>query len=209
MVELIQGRRIMALIEQQDSCVIAEPTIITLAIEPATPEALAAFGQVIGRVDGIAPVSVDFYKGAVKMSYPARFTCEHPVEITVAHMERRVGEVRYMERYFQHTQAFVPLGGKPFVAVMAPPSDSDLPDLGQVRAFRFDGSAGFAMHLGTWHEFPFAVEAGTDLVVILSSQTGYDLKGNDAVTEEAHGPDLDKKDIVARTGHVFRFDIPE
>lgn len=185
------------------------PAIISLTVEEATPEALSAFGQVIGRVPGVTPVSVDFYKGAVKMSYPARFLCEHPVEITVAQMDRRAGEVRYMERHFQHTQAFVPLGGKPFIAVMAPPSDGDLPDLSAVRAFRFDGSAGFAMHLGTWHEFPFAVQDGTDLVVILSSQTGYDLKAKDAVTEEAHGPDLDKKDIVARTGHLFRFELPE
>jgi len=199
----------MSLIEQEDSCVSAAPTTITLTVEKATPEALAAFGQVIGRVDAIPPVNVDFYKGAVKMSYPARFSCDHPVEITLAQMDWRPGEVRYMERHFQHTQAFIPLAGKPFVAVMAPPTDGDLPDLGQVRAFRFDGSAGFAMHLGTWHEFPFAVEDGTDLVVILSSQTGYDLKSKDAVTEEAHGPDLDKKDIVARTGHVFRFDLAE
>lgn len=185
------------------------PQIMELIIEEAKPEVLAPFGQVIGRVGGVEPVSVDFYKGAVKMSYPARFSCDHPVEITVAHMDRRPGEVRYMERHFQHTQAFLPLAGKPFIAVMAPPCDGDLPDLSQVRAFRFDGSAGFAMHLGTWHEFPFAIEDGTDLVVLLSSQTGYDLKAKDALTEEAHGPDLDKKDIVARTGHVFRFQLPE
>lgn len=182
---------------------------MTLAVERATPEALAPFGQVIGRVPAIAPVPVDFYKGAVRMSYPASFSCDHPVEFTVAHMDHRPGEVRYLERHFQHTQAFVPLAGKPFVAVMAPPSEGDLPDLDLVRAFRFDGSAGFVMHRGTWHEFPFAVEDGTDLLVILSSQTGYDLKAKDAVTEEAHGPDLDKKDIVARTGHLFRFEIAE
>lgn len=183
--------------------------VIELQVEEAKPEALAPFGQVIGRVDGVSAVSVDFYKGAVKMSYPARFSSEHPVEITVAHMDRRPGEVRYLERHFQHTQAFLPLAGRPFVAVMAPPSESELPDLDQVRAFRFDGSAGFAMHLGTWHEFPFAEADGTDLVVILSSQTGYDLKGKDPLTEEAHGPDLDKKDIVARTGCVFRFELAE
>jgi ureidoglycolate lyase len=186
-----------------------ECTVIELAVEPATPQALALFGAVIGRDAPVKPVSVDFYKGAVKMSYPARFHCEHPVEVTLAQMDRRPGEVRYLERHFQHTQAFLPLGGKPFVAVMAPPSDGELPDLSQVRAFRFDGTAGFAMHLGTWHEFPFAVEDGTDLVVVLSSQTGYDLKAKDAATEEAHGPDLDKKDIVARTGKVFRFELME
>lgn len=191
----------------QDSRDAGALTVIRLQVEPASADALAPFGAIIGREAPVTPVAVDFYKGAVKMSYPARFVCEHPVEITLAQMDRRAGEVRYMERHFQHTQAFLPLAGKPFVAVMAPPGDGDLPDLSQVRAFRFDGSAGFAMHLGTWHEFPFAVEDGTDLVVILSSQTGYDLKGKDAQTEEAHGPDLDKKDIVARTGHVFRFDL--
>ena len=181
--------------------------IITLTPEPATAEALAPFGAIIGSASGARPVAVDFYKGAVKMSYPARFECDHPVEITLASLDPRAGEVRYMERHAQHTQAFIPLGGKPFIAVMAPPCEGDLPDLAQVRAFRFDGSAGFAMHRGTWHEFPFAIEAGTEIAVILSSQTGYDLKGKDAVTEEAHGPDLDKKDIRARTGRLFRFEV--
>jgi ureidoglycolate lyase len=181
--------------------------VITLPLQPATAEALAPFGAIIGSASGVKPVAVDFYKGAVSMSYPARFECDHPVKITLANVEPRAGEVRYMERHAQHTQAFIPLAGKPFIAVMAPPSDGDLPDLAQVRAFRFDGSAGFAMHRGTWHEFPFAVEADTQIIVLLSSQTGYDLHAKDEVTQEAHGPDLDKKDIRARTGRLFRFDV--
>ncbi|MBH0113361.1 ureidoglycolate lyase [Novosphingobium sp. YJ-S2-02] len=186
-----------------------QTTVIKLEVEPASAEALAPFGDIVGRDAPVEPVSVDFYKGAVRMSYPTRFLSEHPVEMTLAQMVRREPEVRYMERHFQHTQAFLPLGGKPFIAVMAPPCDGDLPDLSQVRAFRFDGTAGFALKLGTWHEFPFAIEDDTDIVVVLSSQTGYDLKAKDAETEEAHGPDLDKKDIVARTGHVFRFELTE
>lgn len=187
----------------------AEITTIMLPVEEATAQALAPFGALIGRASDARAIAVDFYKGAVTMRYPARFSCDHPVEVTLASVDPRPGEVRYMERHFQHTQAFLPLGGKPFVAVMAPPGEGDLPDLAQVRAFRFDGSAGLAMHRGTWHEFPFAVEEDTDLVVLLSSQTGYDLQAKDTVTEEAQGPDLDKKDIVARTGHVFRFDLTE
>jgi len=184
---------------------VSETKVIVLPVEEASAGALAPFGDLIGRASGAKAVSVDFYQGAVTMRSPARFACDHPVEVTLASVDPRPGEVRYMERHAQHTQAFLPLGGKPFVAVMAPPGAGDLPDLTAVRAFRFDGSAGFAMHRGTWHEFPFAVEEGTDIVVLLSSQTGYDLHTKDAVTQEAHGPDLDKKDIVARTGHVFRF----
>jgi len=180
---------------------------ITLTPEPASAEALAAFGSIIGSASGAKAVAVDFYQGAVKMSYPARFECDHPVEITLASLDPRPGEVRYLERHAQHTQAFIPLDGKPFIAVMAPPSEGALPDLAKVRAFYFDGSAGFAMRRGTWHEFPFAIEPASEIVVILSSQTGYDLKAKDAVTQEAHGPDLEKIDIRARAGVLFRFDV--
>ncbi|MEO9599391.1 ureidoglycolate lyase [Parasphingorhabdus sp.] len=182
---------------------------IHLPLIKASAEALAPFGQIIGSASGVKPVAVDFYKGAVAMSYPVKFECEHPVEVSLANLDRRPGEVRYMERHFQHTQAFIPLGGKPFVAVMAPPNDGELPDLSSVQAFLFDGSAGFQLHLGTWHEFPFALESQTEMIVLLSSQTGYDLKAKDAVTEEAFGPDLDKKDIAARTGTLFQFDLTE
>lgn len=182
--------------------------VVDLPLIQATPDALAPFGQILGRAVGVKPVPVDFYKGRVTMRYPVDFTCDHPVAVTLATVDPRPPEVRYMERHFQHTQTFIPLGGKPFVAVMAPPSDGDLPDLSQVRAFLFDGSAGFTLHLGTWHEFPFAVEAGTDLIVLLSTQTGYDLHQRDAATEEAAGPDLDKKDIHRRTGTLFRFQAP-
>ena len=64
--------------------------------------------------------------------------------------------VSWMERHFLHTQTFFPLGA-PFVAVLAPPGEGELPDLDAARAFVFDGSAGLMLHLGTWHEFPFAL----------------------------------------------------
>jgi ureidoglycolate lyase len=184
-------------------------TAITLRVEPASAEALAPFGHIVGAAAGATPHPVDFYRGAVQISYPAPFACEHPVELALAAVDPRPFEVRYVERHFQHTQVFLPLGGKHFVAVMAPPGPGELPDLAAARAFRFDGTTGFAMHLGTWHEFPFALEPGTKIVVLLSSQTGYDLRAKNPLTEEAFGPDLDKKDIVARTGKMLRFEMVE
>ncbi len=183
----------------------SQQRIITLNVVPASAENLAPFGEIIGPSSGAKSVDVDFYKGAISMSYPARFECDHPVEITMASMSPRPFEVRYMERHFQHTQAFIPLGSKPFIAVMAPATDGELPDPEQVRAFLFDGQEGFSMHRGTWHEFPFALEDETNMLVLLSSQTGYDLHNKDMDTEEAFGPDLDKKDIRSRTGTLFRF----
>ena len=56
------------------------------------------------------------------------------------------------------------------------------------------------IHRGTWHEFPFAVEDDTHIVVMLSSQTSRDLQNRAPNGIEAFGPDLDKKDIVLREG---------
>lgn len=178
---------------------------ILLPLEHPTANSLAPFGHLVGQSGGSELMSIDFYKGAVKVSKPAPFLSEHPVDLSLTMVNPRTPEVRYMERHFQHTQVFMPLGGKPFVVVMAPPSSEDLPDLSAARAFLFDGSAGFLMHIGTWHEFPFAIEPSTEIVVILSSQTGYDLQNSDPATEEAFGPDLDKKDIIARAGVKLSF----
>ncbi len=97
-------------------------------------------------------------------------------------------------------QTFIPLEGKAFVVVLAPPNDDELPDLDQVRAFLFDGSCGFTMKKGTWHEFPFALVDGSNVIVILRSETARNLMKENVIDGEAHGPDLDKKNLVVRTG---------
>ncbi len=180
--------------------------IKSLPLERATAENTAEFGSIIGPGAGVKPTSVDFYKGKVLMSYPVEFGCDHPVKVTLATVETRPFEVRYLERHFEHTQSFIPLNGKPFVAFLAPPTNGDMPDISQIRAFLFDGSEGFCLNRGTWHEFPFSVEDDTHIIVLLSTQTGYDLAERDPVTEEAFGPDLDKKDIASRVGIRFCLD---
>lgn len=81
-----------------------------------------------------------------------------------------------------------------------------MPDLGAARALVFDGSAGLMLHLGTWHEFPFAPRGVAQLCILIRRDTARDLtrmEGN-----EAHGPDLDKKDIVARSGVAIELELP-
>jgi ureidoglycolate lyase len=58
------------------------------------------------------------------------------------------------------------------------------------------------MHVGTWHEFPFAVDAPVDLVVVLRNETNRNL---DAVENgEAVGEDLQKRNVARRFGDVLR-----
>jgi ureidoglycolate lyase len=115
-------------------------------------------------------------------------------------------EALWLERHFLHTQAFIPLGGKPFAMILAPPSEGDLPDLDRAAAFVFAGDQGLAMHVGTWHEFPLAIEDGTDIVVLLRRQTVQDLARREG--NEASGPDLEKRDLEARFGLRLAVELP-
>ncbi len=178
-----------------------------LRVEPATAEAIAPFGALLGRRALVKPTALDYYNGAVAMSRPVQFECDSRTELSLTTLKRRAFQVRYLERHFQHTQAFIPLGGKPWIGVFAPPSVGDMPDFSQVRAFRFEGDTGLCLHRGTWHEFPFAIEDDTDLAVVLSSQTTADLHQRAANGIEAFGPDLDKKDMTLRAGVVFVLDL--
>jgi ureidoglycolate lyase len=180
-----------------------------LALEPATPEALAPFGQLLGRQQTIRPIGVSFYEGSVATSRPVDYHCSGATQLSLSSLNPRPGRVRFLERHFQHTQTFVPLAGKPFVLVMAPPGAADMPDFNAVRAFQFDGTAGFMMFVGTWHEFPFAVYPETDLVVVLSAQTAADLKNESKDGIEVRGDDLQKVDILRKARVEFCFDLPE
>jgi ureidoglycolate lyase len=103
-----------------------------------------------------------------------------------------------MERHSRHTQLFVPLAGSPFVMVLAPPNDEEVPDLDLVRAFRFEGSTGVMLKKNAWHDYPYALLQATDLLIVMRNET----YGSLSTLEdgESHGPDLDKKDLTRRLG---------
>lgn len=164
----------------------------------ADPQNIAPFGMLIAHDSGVAPTRSAFYGDALSLVKPGRMINDDDIDLSVARLDRRPMEALWLERHFKHTQTFVPLGGKPFAMILAPPSQGDLPDLDQARAFVFAGDQGLALHLGTWHEFPLALQDRTDIVVLLRRQTVRDLTRKDG--NEAVGPDLEKRDIVARFG---------
>ena len=61
-----------------------------------------------------------------------------------------------------------------------------------------------APYIGTWHEFPLPLEDATDMIVILRNETTRSLLADNVEGNEGHGPDLDKKDIVARLNTIVR-----
>lgn len=176
---------------------------LELGLEPATAEALAPFGWMLGSRDDVPSRRLNFYPG--EMRSPCEFVIDSEADVSVVRLEKRPFELVYMERHWKHTQAFLPLGGKPFVLALAPPAEGEVPALEAIRAFRFDGSAGFCMRVGCWHEFPFALEDGTDIAVILRKETYRNLQN--VVGDEASGDDLDKKNIRRRAGRTIAIDV--
>lgn len=186
-----------------------------LKAKPATAEALAGYGYLIGGVKTESDTP-GYYGEAVRTSKPAPFVSNDDTSLSLATINPRPMQVRWMEYHNKHTQTFVPLEGKPFVAVLGKPTcrrpdgswddtAEQTPEIDKVEAFYFDGSAGFVLNIGTWHEFPFAVERDTNVVVILTNETTENLQN--VVDGEAHGDDLCKRDLQKRFGIVFEVEV--
>ena len=173
------------------------PTVSALEID-VTP-----LGYLLGITETAQLTETSFYQGAVQLLKPGPFESDDDTTLSIARVDPRVNEVIWMERHFKHTQAFLPLGGKDYVVVAAPPTEGDLPDIDAAMAVRFPGNMGFMMHIGTWHEFPFALENNTDLVVILRNETNRDLQ--QLQDDEAEGEDLQKRNLRARLGLKIKF----
>ncbi len=178
----------------------SEVQVKIVQVETASPEALAPFGVILNGNESVEPLPIDLYNGTVKVRRIGKFISDETTELPVCTLQRRPLVATHMERHFKHTQTFVPLGGKPFVVLFAPPTDTELPNLDDAKAFLFDGSAGFMMHIGTWHEFPFAVLDNTDVITILRAEATDDLKVDNVIGNEAVGNDIEKRDMVARFG---------
>ena len=178
----------------------------------ATVENLAGYGWIMGYPTGVEHDKINFYGREVSVTNPADFrsedsdTCLNLVSFT-----ERPLEVRWMECHAKHTQTFIPLSGKPFYIVLPKPtqrrpdgswdeSKKPEPNLDDVKAFYFDGSAGIVLCIGTWHELPFPTAGNPNFIVILTHET-VDNLGDQDENEEAKGGDLDKVRIRRRFGH--------
>jgi ureidoglycolate lyase len=169
-----------------------------LAPVRATATNLIEYGELIDIPRNAEALPVAFYEGSVRVFSPVTFISDDDSQLTLASIDARPFKVKWLERHFKHTQTFIPLSGKPFVMVLSEPTATDMPNLDNAKAFLFDGSAGFVLHIGTWHEFPFALADDTRLVVILRKEATNALMKDVVIEGEGHSGDLDKKDIQSR-----------
>lgn len=73
-------------------------------------------------------------------------------------------EIKMLERHPFGSQAFIPLKGKPFLIVVAPPGDQ--PDPNQMRLFISDGTQGVNYAAGVWHHPLIATVDEDELLVV-------------------------------------------
>ena len=128
-------------------------------------------------------------------------TIQHRIEICITLID-----MQSFRKSARKARDHTALLSKPLVGFFAPANEEEEPDLDQVVCFVFDGSAGFVMHKGVWHEQPFPLEAQTKAVCVLRNETVRELKPTDEVTHECHGQDIDKLNLEARHNLIFTTD---
>ena len=147
---------------------------LQLRAEPLTPEAFAAFGDVIdsrssdhfminsGRTQrhhDLAKVEVAGESPRVLISIFVSQPVQLPLELT------------FLERHPLGSQAFMPLHEEQFLVVVAPAGDSI--DPAEVRAFITDGRQGVNYRIGTWHAIQSVLEREGEFLVVDRGGAGH------------------------------------
>lgn len=137
----------------------------SLKVEPLTREGFAPFGDVID-VRGAESFAIN--EGRTERFHAlARVDVQGPDAQAIVSVFR--GQpleplvVTVMERHPLGSQAFVPLNGCPFLAVVAPPGEFSE---SAVRAFLVRPDQGVNYHAGTWHAPLLPLAADADYLVV-------------------------------------------
>jgi len=153
-----------------------------LYIDPLSRAAFAAYGDVLGG---------DHTGGAGKLinaGTTQKFTAQAP-NLTGAggvpslHLYRSKAQtlplqIEVLECHQFGSQTFVPLGGSPFVVVVArsqanAQANTEVPDLQTLCAFWVDGQHAVTLNAGTWHHSLIALH-DSDFVVLERAGPGVD-----------------------------------
>ncbi len=176
----------------------------------ATPENTAEFGLYLGSEVPESGLSIPFYRGSVQEGHNFKFQYRDHAVIRSAKIMERNPQLDWLERHLNLTQLFVPLGTKGYILVLAPPNQDEgkqVPDLDKVVAFLFEPGVGFMMHLGTWHDFPFAAEDEVTVMTANSAEVVEALATCDGPRELFAG-DVHKINVPARLGVRLTVELP-
>lgn len=141
-----------------------------IKVEPLTPQAFAPFGTVI-EADPSTAVEIN-------TGYTTRFHAlaeaavgDGQAIISIFRGRPRELDIAMLERHPLGSQAFVPLGGKPWLAVVA-----DSPDLAKCRAFHCQGNQGLQYDVNVWHHPLLVLGDAQDFLIVDRAGDGNNLE---------------------------------
>ncbi|SMF81163.1 ureidoglycolate lyase [Tistlia consotensis] len=131
-----------------------------LDAEPLTAAAFAPFGAVIEARDETSVPINQGYTTRFHALATAETGADGQAILSLFRARPRPPQLAMLERHPLGTQAFVPLGGRPWLVVVASAPSGDA-----CRAFLASGDQGVQYAVGTWHHPLLAVEPQDFLVV--------------------------------------------
>jgi ureidoglycolate lyase len=176
---------------------------VEVPIIQATRENTADYGLFIGTDVPNAGLTIPFYKGAVEEGHNIPFVCSGQAVIRSARIHKRPPEVTWLERHMDMTQLFIGLGDQPFAMVLGKPHQDELPHIDDVRCFVFPPGHGIMLHMGTWHDFPLAVDKPVTCLTANSPEVVVALASQKEPAEMNTG-DVYKIHVATRTGKQLR-----
>ncbi len=141
-----------------------------IKVEPLTPQAFASFGTVI-EADPSTAVEIN-------TGYTTRFHAlaeaavgDGQAIISIFRGRPRELSIAMLERHPLGSQAFVPLGGQPWLAVVA-----ENPDLASCRAFHCQGNQGLQYDVNVWHHPLLVLGDAQDFLIVDRAGEGNNLE---------------------------------
>lgn len=144
-----------------------------LNLKPLTPEAFAPFGDVIQK-QGHFPEEIN-YGQTRKYAGLAHLDVDDEAGTGTVHIYRSRPvslpfRVEVMEYHPLGSQTFMPLHERPFLVVVAPPSQTL--NFKSVQGFFTNGEQGVNLHKGVWHHYQLSLDETCDYLVIDRSGPG-------------------------------------
>ena len=185
------------------------PRYFDVPVVPATRQALAPYGILIDPATPPGSLTIPFYEGSVEEGSNLPFVYHDKAVVRTARIHPRPGEVLWLERHMKMTQLFVGLGDAPFAMVLGKPNHAqggDVPALEDLAAFVLAPGHGVMIHIGTWHDFPMAIDRPVTVLTANSEEVVAALACQPVAAEMNEG-DVYKLDITKRTGVIVRVEL--
>lgn len=146
----------------------------TIRIEPLTAAAFAPFGEVLTpRATPDRMINAGRCERHHALATVERGGGEAIISIFRSEAVSLPYDCTLLERHPLGSQAFMPLGDRPWLSVVAP-DDNGRP--GSLRAFLVPAQTGVNLHAGTWHGVLTPLDHPADFLVVDREGTGTNLE---------------------------------